>query len=549
MKPRHTVAAAIALCVLSTSVLAQNSSVAGIVFRSGSADPLSKAQVELRSGANPNQVIDSITTESDGRFQFQNVRPGRYRLSVQRHGYFRSPLAITVVAGQSLANLQLSMTQAGAISGHNYDVSGESLGNADVQALKASYPQGHRALTFVQSAITNDLGEFRLFGLPPGRYYIAVLPPEFQGGFTGSFRKFGGMIMSPNVISLMTHVVADPALGSPVPNEEKDPQAARFAPIYFPGTPEEVNASPIDLRPGTDFGGVEIAVSPVRPRHVRGVIVDAQGRILQDGSVMAAGGAFDALPGGGISAAVINGAFELALNPGRYLLIASASGGKGYATVRVENSDIDGLSIRTASSFNLQGRITVESQTGSKRDLSQMRISLQPNYGVDGRLAQNSSYSTPLANGSLTLSANSGDYRVNLGQLPPDTFVKSIRLGNVDVLNAGFHLDGPPSGILEIVLSTDYGAVDGNVSRESTFVLVPNARNRSDLYRAAATDSSGHFHVDQIPPGDYKMFAWSDVEEDAWFDPDFIRTFENEGKPIRVAEGNTEHVQLTAIAY
>ena len=127
--------------------------------------------------------------------------------------------------------------------------------------------------------------------------------------------------------------------------------------------------------------------------------------------------------------------------------------------------------------------------------------------------------------------------------------MKSIRLGNVDVLNAGFHLDGPPSGILEIVLSTDYGAVDGNVSRESTFVLVPNARNRSDLYRAAATDSSGHFHVDQIPPGDYKMFAWSDVEEDAWFDPDFIRTFENEGKPIRVAEGNTEHVQLTAIAY
>jgi hypothetical protein len=546
VKQLHTATAAIALCVLSASVFAQNSSIEGIVFRSGSADALSKAQVEPRSGANPNQVIDSITTERDGRFKFQNVTPGRYRLSVQRQGYFRAPLAITVIAGQPLANVQLSMTLAGAISGRIYEASGEPLGNAEVQALKASYPQGHRTLAFVQSAITNDLGEFRLFGLPPGRYYIAALHPEFQGGMSRPFRTFGGAIMSPNGNALMTHVVADPALGPAVLNEEKNLQAARFAPIYFPGTPEELNASPIDLRPGTDFGGVNIAVSPVRPRHVRGVITDAAGQILQDGNVMAAGGAFDALPGGGISASVVNGAFELALNPGRYLLIASASRGVGYAMARVENSDTDGLIIRTASSFNVQGRITVESKTGSKRDLSQMRISLQPNYGIDGRLAQ--PYSMPLANGSLTLAANSGDYRVNLGQLPADTFVKSIRLGTVDVLNAGVHLEGPTSSVLEIVLSTDYGSIDGSVSGESTFVLVPNTRTRTDLYRTTVTNPAGHFHIDQIPPGDYKMFAWPEIAEDAWYDPDFIRTYENDGKFIRIIEGATEHVQLTAIA-
>jgi hypothetical protein len=127
--------------------------------------------------------------------------------------------------------------------------------------------------------------------------------------------------------------------------------------------------------------------------------------------------------------------------------------------------------------------------------------------------------------------------------------VKSIRLGNIDVLNSGFRLEGPPPGLLEIGLSTDYGAIDGAVSRESTFVLIPSVRNRTDLYRTAVTDSSGHFHLDQIPPGDYKMFAWSEVEEDAWYDADFIRTFENDGKPIHVAEGGAEHVQLTAIAY
>jgi hypothetical protein len=216
---------------------------------------------------------------------------------------------------------------------------------------------------------------------------------------------------------------------------------------------------------------------------------------------------------------------------------------------RVENSDIDGLIIRTASSFNVQGRVTVESKMGSKRDLAQMRISFQPNYGIDGRLAQRSSYSMPLANGSLTLAANSGDYRVNLGQLPPDTFVKSIRLGTVDVLNAGVHLERPTSSVLEIVLSTDYGSIDGNVSGESTFVMVPNVRTRTDLYRTTVTDPAGHFHMDQIPPGDYKMFAWPEIAEDAWYDPDFIRTYENDGKFVRITEGAfTEHVQLTAIA-
>lgn len=547
MKPLHISAAVIALCILSAAVFGQNSSIEGIVFRAGSADALSKAQVELRSGANPNQVIDSITTESDGRFQFQNVRPGRYGLSAQRQGYFRPPLAITVVAGQSLANVRLSMTPAGAISGHIYDVNGEPLGNADVQALKALYPQGHRTLTFVQSAITNDLGEFRLFGLPPGRYYLAALHPEFQGGMSRSFRTFGGAIISPN-LALSTHVVADPALGRPVPDEERDPQAERYVPFYFPGTPEELNASAIDLRPGTDFGGVNINVSPVRPKHVRGAVLDASGRPAQSGGVTSVAGAFDSPIGGDGSAAAVNGAFDLVLNPGKHFLVAHADG-TGYATVRVENADIDGLTIRATAAFNIRGRIAVESRSGSKPDLSQLRVFFQPDYGFDGKLLEKPSVSIPQANGALTLNANSGDYRVGIVQLPPDLFVKSIRLGNADVLNAGVHLDGPTSSVLEIVLSTDYGVIDGNVSSESTFVLIPNVRNRTDLYRTTVTDPSGHFHLDQIPPGDYKMFAWSEVEEDAWYDPDFIRTFENDGKAIHVSEGGTEHVQLTAIAY
>src|SRR5688572_16883878 len=140
----------------------QNASIQGTVIR-GANNPLSKATVELRSDESDARAIDTITTEADGRFAFQNVRPGRYRIVVARSGYFRPPQTITVTAGERPGDIALMMSPTGAISGRVFDANGEPLGNAEVVAMKASYPEGRRSLTPVGSAQTNDLGEYRLF--------------------------------------------------------------------------------------------------------------------------------------------------------------------------------------------------------------------------------------------------------------------------------------------------------------------------------------------------------------------------------------------------
>ena len=79
--------------------------------------------------------------------------------------------------------------------------------------------------------------------------------------------------------------------------------------------------------------------------------------------------------------------------------------------------------------------------------------------------------------------------------------------------------------------------------------MVPETsqRSRLDLYKATASDRNGGFRIDRIAPGNYKLFAWETVEEGAWMDSEFIRSYEDLGKPIRIVEGGQESVDLILI--
>src|SRR6185295_18020993 len=150
----------------------------GLVTDSSSNMPLSKVTVELRSPGAAAAIASTIT-DSEGRFFLFNVKPAGYRVVAMRSGYANSEPGqrhvggpsqpVAVAAGQRISDLRIAMTRAGAISGHVLD-NGVPVGIADVVAITVTYIEGQPNFSLLLTSRTNDLGEYHIFWLPPGKY-------------------------------------------------------------------------------------------------------------------------------------------------------------------------------------------------------------------------------------------------------------------------------------------------------------------------------------------------------------------------------------------
>jgi len=147
-----------------------------------------------------------------------------------------------------------------------------------------------------------------------------------------------------------------------------------------------------------------------------------------------------------------------------------------------------------------------------------------------------------------------GDYRLDILNLPIGGYIKSARMGTVDVLANGINIGEPDSARpIEVVISTQGAALDGVVLNERreplsrvTVALVPESskRLRPELYKASFTDAAGKFRISGIAPGDYSVFAWEDVETSAWKDPDFLQPFENQATKVHAVEGGKQTLEI-----
>jgi hypothetical protein len=171
------------------SVPVADGRIRGRVVDAQSGLPLPDTQLRLTGAVRPERIMG---TDDDGRFAFENLPTGRYMLTATMPGYlkleygqrrpFEPGKPIDLREKQTLDDVDFALPRGGVIGAHVTDEFGEPLSGAYVAAQRYGYDDlGRRRLKGINNDtfITNDRGEVRVFGLPPGDYYVkAVSAPN-----------------------------------------------------------------------------------------------------------------------------------------------------------------------------------------------------------------------------------------------------------------------------------------------------------------------------------------------------------------------------------
>jgi len=509
--------------------------VEGLVVDARTQAPIRKAAVVLVGGGEANRGGAGGISDASGRFIIGRVPPGRYRISLRRNGYASNfgqagaagnPASLTLSPGEHLKGLVLRMTPAAVISGRVVDEDGEPVAWARVTAMQYRYVRGKRQLVPAGGATTDDRGEYRIFGLAPGRYWVSAASTDLEMG------------LRPLVRARALERIAYPD-------------------IYYPGALEPEQAAPVAVRAGEERVGIDFRLWPAQAVTLSGrVVLPGAERTLRGVMMMIAprtrSGFLGPAPRRFAQVDPSTGRFTLTnVRPGSHVLTAVYRDGENtlYARQEIEvgASDIEGIELVLAPGITLRGRVEIEKGGADLVKLDEMRVLLQPEdqepqfFGMsDGRVK---------ADGSFELrNLPPGRYTIRIARLPEGSYLESARLGDQEALASGLLLQAG-GGFLTLVVSPFGGQVDGAVldaerrpAAGATVVLVPEERkrHREDLFFEQTADQNGRFSFRGVPPGDYRVFAWDKVEPGIWRDPAFLERYEDDGVKVSVKERSQE---------
>jgi hypothetical protein len=552
------------LGLIAGSALSQqpSASVQGLVVEAGSNAPVAKATVYLRSMNG--YVVASTLTDRDGKFYLLNLSPGSYRFVTAHAGHVTETGPVfTLAAGQSISTARVAMIAGGVISGRITD-RGKPVGLADAVALKAVWTEGQLSMRPVIAVRTDDTGEFHLFWLPPGRYYVVGVVWDIAnsvGTFVNPDDAEGNRFFTQRFVGRAVFMRATG--GGILANEA-------HVPIYYPGTYEPQLARTIEVQPGSVIRGIDIDAGPVRTRRVTGRVsgLPPQTRgTVEMNLITASLNTAEALAP--TISTDINGNFELnSVAPGRYYLVGKTPDLIVRTLVEVRDADLNGVVLSLVPRVNVSGKVSIDGGV-PPNVLSNLRVMIRQD---PFRPIVGASTVTVRPDGTFVSTGNiQGDYRVlvppllsppsadeTTPNLPPalqNLYVKSIRMGDRDLLGDQLHLDSASQEPLTIVIGTNTGAMDGRVvdgrqqpAQGKTVVLVHDNGLRYRVNgKVAVSDSAGRFEFQHVAPGNYKLFAWERIDRGAWNDPEYMKTFESHGVPVRLEEGGKITLNVSMI--
>ena len=504
--------------------------------------PVRRARVTL-TGASSDAGSTAITGD-DGVFVFADVAPGRYSVTAQKDAYVTvangswraaaNGQRVTLVAGER-QRLEFRLARGAVITGTVLDVDGTPMQGVDVRAYERHFFGVTGEYRYLDagavSLVTDDRGVYRIFGLPPGDYFVAAGPPPPTDGAASQVRMAG-----------------------------RDGRRYRLSRVFYPSSVDAARAAPIVVRAGEERSGIDVQLQYVPLASISGMLVVPPGRgaaeiaiapILEAGS-----------PALGTTGAIVDdaGHFTFAnVPPGTYRLTARNTSGSGTLAasidVTLDGDDLDGVTLSLQPTLAINGMVVFRGDTpapvfGRSTSAPPLAAAVHegamPGMDLDGVRFRIQG----IVPGPFRLGTNILGLRAPLDAW----WLTSITAGDVQLLDAPIaavkDIDGAIATFSDRV-STIAGVVSDAVSRPHPYAqVIAFSRDRGAWFfqswrvAAASTDDAGRYVIRNLPPGDYLLAVALDLVPLEWYDPAVLERLAAGARPFTVMGAETQAQDL-----
>ena len=488
----------------------------------------------LREVASRDQRV--VSTSGTGEFMLVDLPATAYSLHASALGYvgrqfgqrhaLGAGVPIALRTGETRRGVDVALRPGGEITGRVTTENGRPLALAEVEALRPQLENNLRVLIPVGRAESNERGEFRIVGLPPGHYYIAAIDP------------------------------ADPGT-------EDAAGRIHWAMTFFPGTASAAATKRVRLESGATLTNVDFPLLGVSRVSVRGRLIGPDGSELATGLVIMSPESIEGLGLGAARAALIrpDGTFEFVnVSPGGYGLRASArtvrAGPALFASfhLAVQNEDISNAMMFFNRGANLFGQVEIAGIGAQPPPvLTDLWVSAPM---ADGSMGSGLTRSQVLADGSFSLSSPAGTRVIRLEGLPSPWSLEAVLYQGRDVIDLPFDLRSGEDRVRIRLILTDrasrlVGVVqdgDGNAMTDRAIVALPvNSaywQPGSRHIQLTHPDSNGRYEIVGLPAGAYLVAAVAGISAGDLYDLAIFQEIAAAGTEALVEAGETTTLDL-----
>jgi hypothetical protein len=504
--------------------------------------PLRRAKVQLSSPVFADSRVAS--TNTDGHYEFRDLPAGRFTLRVTRSGYL--PLAFgqrrvgevgrpfELAEKQVAEKVDFALPRMGVISGRVLDELGEPIANSHVWAMQVVYFQGARRLVPMSTglhATSDDTGQYRVLGLPPGDYMVMAQSRETW----------------------------------PLDTDPK--QILTYAPSYYPGTALPAEAQRVKVAAGQEQMGIDFALVPGRTAKVTGSVVSATGEPVAGEAV---GLHHEVLgPNGGMVGSAgstrTNGDGSFTLNnvaPGEYQInVRTVARGdrpalQAVQPLTISGPDVDGLMLVAGPGGTMRGQIVTDDGSVLPANVERLFVraqSLTPHIKL---MTPGTGFGRPGEDGRFEITGVFGESFVRVNGLTGDWSLKAVEIDGRNVADEPIAMpNGGTVAGMRVVLTNRPTVLRGGLTDEkrkpvegTVVVFSEDAahwREGSRLVRSTRPDQNGEFSIKGLPPGDYLIAAVDYVQDGQWNDPEFLEGLRRGAERVALADAETKRVDLT----